>query len=261
MAQTSGVRLLNNSRFYILNGSILLSVAVFSWLRIQISSDQLFFIRAEQVFGLLCVGYWYLALTISPIGYVVGKQRTKRLEFSRRAIGVSAFYFALLHAAIALWGQLGGFTQLQYLPSLFQWSLLGGLVAFVILLIMAATSFDKVVKIMTFRKWKWLHRLVYIGGILAVFHIWSVGTHISYGGIRVAALVALIILAGLELYRVTKLLNDKYLHLDRTESLTVYVVLWAIVSTLILLFPTVIQNYHSQHMEHGDASSHRKEAQ
>ncbi len=243
-------KLLDNSRFYVLASSILLSFAVVAWLRLQIPSDQLFYIRTQQVFGLLCVLYWYLALVISPIGYVVGKQRMKHLEFTRRAIGVSAFYFALLHGLVALWGQLGGPGQLQYLPDLFKWSLLAGAIAFSILLIMASTSFDKVVKFMTLRRWKWLHRLVYFGGILAVLHIWSVGTHLAYTNIQLAAFVALIILGGLEMYRTTKIVNDKYLHLDKVESSVLFISAWAVVTVMIAIIPAVVDNYHSRHEDH-----------
>ena len=242
--------ILNNSRFYILVSSFLLSIAVIGILRLQISSDQLYYIRTQQMFGLLGVIYWYFALVISPIGYVIGKHRTKKLEFARRAIGVSAFYFVLLHGVIALWGQLGGLSELHYLPSLFQWSLLWGAIAFSILLIMALTSFDKVVKFMTFRKWKWLHRFVYIGGILAVLHIWTIGTHLAYTNVQLIAFTALVILSGLELYRTTKLVNDKYLHLDKSEAVTLFISSWVIVSALILTIPVVVQNYHSRHNDH-----------
>lgn len=250
MSKEAKPTLLNNSRFYILASSILISVLVFSGLRILIDGDQLFYIRSQQVFGLLCVLYWYFALIISPLGYVIGKHRTKRLEFARRGIGVSAFYFVLLHAVIALWGQLGGLAQLGYLPDLFKWSLVMGLMAFCVLMIMAGTSFDLVVKKMTFRWWKWLHRLVYIGGVLAVLHIWSIGTHLAYGGVQLAAFIALVILAGMELFRVTRIVNQKYLHLSRPEAATLWTAVWAIVSIAILLIPLFVQNYHSRHTDH-----------
>ncbi len=254
MKQT-GYHLLHNTRFYILVSSVLLSCIVLAWLRLQIPADQLFYIRTQQVFGLLCIFYWYFALVISPIGYVVGKQRTKKLEFARRAIGVSAFYFALLHASVAVWGQLGGLGQLQYLPSLFKWSLLGGVVALAILLVMTATSFDAVVKYMTFRKWKWLHRLVYVGGIVAMLHVWSIGTHLAYSGVQLTAFIALVVLNGLELFRVTKLVNQKYLHFGRPEAATLFITLWVIAISLILLTPKLVQNYHSRHADHDHTGS------
>lgn len=254
MVKQREYRLLYNSRFYILVFSVLLSIAVVAWLRLHILSDQLLYIRTQQVFGLLCVCYWYVALVISPIGYVIGKQRTKHLEFARRAIGVSAAYFALLHTIVAIWGQLGGIGQIAYLPSLFKWSLLGGFIALLILFIMAATSFDKIVKLMTFRYWKWLHRLVYFGGILAVLHIWSIGTHVAYSYVQFIALFALIILSGLETFRVVKLVAKKYPELQSKDYfVTTFFSVWILWAVFILAIPAVVQNYHERHTGNGSS--------
>jgi sulfoxide reductase heme-binding subunit YedZ len=247
-------RLLDNSRFYILVSSVLISGLVLGWLRQSIVSDQLFYIRAQQIFGLLCALYWYVALVISPIGYVIDKQHTRHLEFARRAIGVSACYFVLLHAGIAIWGQLGGLSQIGYLPSLFKWSLLAGAIALSILLVMASTSLDRVVTFMTLRRWKWLHRLVYVGGILAVLHIWTIGTHLAYVQVQVAAFVALVVLSGLELFRVTKLLNAKYLHLDVVEAGAVFLAFWIMAIGGLVAIPIVFKNYHSQHHDHAETT-------
>lgn len=250
MVKAKNYRLLNNSRFYVLISAFLLSAAIFAWLRLQIPSDRLFLIRSQQIFGLLCVTYWYVALAISPIGYVIGKHRTKHIEFARRGIGVSAFYFGVLHGSIALWGQLGGVGQIQYLPSLFRWSLLCGAIAFCVLLILAATSLDKVIDFMTFKRWKLLHRLIYIGGILAVLHVWTIGTHLAYGHIQLGAFLALVVLSGLELFRVTKLVNDKHLHLGKSEKVMLFLSGWLIFTFFIAMIPQIVQNYHSRHGDH-----------
>ena len=242
--------LLTNTRFYILATSILLSIAVAAYARLQLPSDQLYTIRLEQLFGLFCIVYWYVALAISPLGYVIGKQRTKRLEFARRAIGVSAAYFATLHTAVAFWGQLGGFGSVTLLPPLFKWSLAAGVVALFILLIMAATSFDKIVTFMTYGKWKWLHRLVYLGFILVVLHVWTIGTHLAYPAMQWVSLAALLTLSGLELYRTTKLVNKTYLHFDTTDTMTLFICLWIIVGSIIICLPLFVPNYHSNHTEH-----------
>lgn len=238
--------LINNSRFYILASSFLISILVASYIRIAIPSDQLFYIRTEQIYGFIAIAFWYTALVISPIGYVIGKQRLRHFAFARRAIGVSAAYFALLHFVVALWGQLGGPGQLIYLPSLFKWSLAGGGIALVILLCMAATSLDRVIRFMTFRRWKWLHRLGYIGGVLAVFHIWSVGTHISYSGVQIVAFMALVFLAAAETYRTVTLLVRRYPEFNTREYFaTIFISIWAVWIALILLIPVVVKNYHS----------------
>lgn len=256
MKEKPAYSLLNNSRFYVLVSSFLISILVISWFRIQIQSDQLFYIRSQQVFGLLAVLYWYIALMISPIGYVIGKHRMVRFEFARRGIGVSAFYFALLHGSIAFWRQLGGFGQLQYLPSLTRWSILAGLVAFVILSMMAATSLDKVIDFMTYRRWKWLHRLGYIGGVLVLLHIWSLGTHMAYVGLQRGAFILLALLGALELFRTIKIVNQKHLHLRRAEAAALLFSAWVLVITAILLLPQFVPTYHTQHPNHGSDGLH-----
>jgi sulfoxide reductase heme-binding subunit YedZ len=250
--------LLNNSRFYILCGSILVSGIAIAWLRMTITSDQLFYIRSQQIFGLLCILFWYVALIISPLGYVIGKHRMKHIEFARRAIGVSAFYFAALHGGTALWAQLGGVAQLQYLPELFRWSLVAGAGALLILGIMAATSFDAVVKFMTPKRWKLLHRFVYGAGVLVIIHIWTIGTHLAYGGVQLAALIAIVLLIGLEFYRLSKVLNDKYFHLGKIEAVTMFITFWTLGVALLLAIPALLPNYHSAHQSH--SSLHSKES-
>lgn len=250
MKTKEGYQLLNNSRFYILTFSFLLSVGIFAWLRLQIESDQLLSIRTQQMYGFICLGFWYLALIIAPIGRVIGRQRTNHLAFARRAIGVSAFYFALLHVVIALFGQLGGISQIQHLPDLFKWSLLFGGTSLVVLGLMAATSFDSAIRFMTFRKWKWLHRFVYIAAVFVILHIWMIGTHLAYTAVQLASFGALAILIGLELYCTSKLINEKYLHLSRSEMITLFVGLWVVALLSLAALPLLVQNYHSRHTTH-----------
>lgn len=242
--------LLNNSRFYILACSLLVSISVFAWLRLSIDSDQLLLIRSQQVYGLIALAFWYVALIISPLGYVIGKHRIKHVEFSRRAIGVSAFYFAFLHTMIALFGQLGGLERIQYLPDLFKWSLFSGAIALFVLGVMAATSFDRVIRFMTFRKWKWLHRLVYIAGVLVILHIWIIGTHLAYREMQIIGFIALALLSGLEVLRIAKQVNKKRSLLNRSELAAATLAVWSVILILIVALPFWVQNFHTRHKEH-----------
>lgn len=250
MASIQKHSLLINVRFYVLALTLLISVAVFAYLRITIQDDQLLAIRTQQVFGFLSLAYLYSALIISPLGYVIGKERVSHLAFARRAIGVSSFYFAALHGAVALFGQLGGFANLANLPDIFKWSLLFGAVTLVILGLMAITSFDKVVQFMTFRKWKWLHRLVYAAGVLIILHVWMIGTHLAYSWVQIIAVIAIGLLLALEFFKLTRTLNRKYFKLSKSEAGALYLTLWAIVMGVILAIPVLVQNYHSRHTEH-----------
>ena len=103
---------------------------------------------------------------------------------------------------------------------------------------------------MTFTRWKWLHRLVYAGGILAVLHIWSVGSHVAGVFVQATALLALIILAGLETFRVVTLFAKKQPDFQRKDYFaTAFLGLWAVWCALILVMPAIVQNYHDSHHE------------
>jgi DMSO/TMAO reductase YedYZ heme-binding membrane subunit len=253
--------LLDNSRFYILSSSILMSLMVVTSLRLKIPSDQLFYIRTEQLFGLLAIVYWYIALIISPLSNVIGKERMKRVIFARRGIGVSAAYFAVLHSSFALWGQLGGVSQIQYLPDFFKWSIAGGAIGLGILLVMAATSFDTVVRFMTYRRWKLLHRLTYIAGVCVLLHIWTVGTYMAYSAVQIAAFVALVILIGLETYRAAQTFAKRYKEFQSRDYFYVlFLSVWIFWVALLIVVPNIVQNYHAKrHMDtsqHGGGSNH-----
>lgn len=239
----------NNSRFYILVLSVLLSLFTLSLLRGRIPGDQLFYIRLEQVYGFIAVAFLYVALVISPLQKIIGTPGwMKNVLFARRAIGVSAAYFALLHAAVALWGQIGGLEGLTLLPERFTWALAFGFAALVVLLLMAATSFDKAVKFMTYRKWKWLHRFVYAGGILIILHVWMIGTHAAYFWVQMAAFIPISIFFGLEAWRITATLAKRFPELQSKDYfLTLALCLWLVWSTALFVLPSIVKNYHSEH--------------
>lgn len=254
----SNVKLLDNGRFYILAVTCFIALLVPASLRLSISSDQLLLIRTEQIYGLLALVYWYIVLLTAPLRslFTTG-HHLRSLVYHRRALGVSAAAFAALHGVVALFGQLGGIAGMSQLPQLFQWSLLAGSVAMGFLIIMAATSFDRIVTIMTPRYWKMLHRTGYIGGIAVLLHIWTIGTHISYSAVQIAALIALIILGGLESYRaITVYAVKKQFRSDKATVYTLIMASTVIWSALLLLIPVYIENYHAARHTSSQEASH-----
>lgn len=242
----------HNIRFYILLFSVLLSVVVVSWLRLHIASDQVFIIRAQQMFGFISLAFLYGALVLSPVAGIAGKRPAIRLWlFARRAIGVSAFYFAVLHAAVAFWGQVGGLDGMALLPERFRWALWLGCAALSILLIMAATSFDRVVRYMTYCRWKWLHRLVYGASILLIIHVWMVGTHVAYAWVQGVLFGLLVLFFGLEAWRTTAGFARRFTEFQRTDYfLTIFICLWLVWSLALACLPAVVSNYHQAHASH-----------
>ncbi|OGL21480.1 hypothetical protein A2707_05595 [Candidatus Saccharibacteria bacterium RIFCSPHIGHO2_01_FULL_45_15] len=246
--------LLDNERFYILILSFSIAVIVPALLQLSIANSQLVLIRTEQLYGLLSLLFWYIALLVSPLSSIIGKQRMRIIIHSRRAIGVSAAFFAILHGSVALFGQLGGFAGIERLPELFQWSMLAGAIAAGVLIIMAVTSFDSVVRRMTPRRWKWLHRTGYIGGILVLIHIWTVGTHVSYTAIQLTAFVALVVLGVLEAYRIARASTQK--DSDKLLFSILFLTITVSWSVLLLFIPAYIENYHTARHTSSQGVSH-----
>ena len=237
----------HNPRFYILAGSILLSVLMASWLRISIPSDQLFSIRLQQTLGLLAIMYWYLALLISPLQKrLASASLMPYLLFSRRAIGVSAAYFALLHVFVALFGQIGGIGGISLLPPRFLIAVVLGFTALLILLAMAATSFDKAISFMTFPRWKFLHRFGYLAGILAMLHVWMIGTHTSYLFLQVVAFILLSALFWLESGRLADFIVKKNPRLIN-KNVALSIIFWMIMTFGLLLLPQTIDSSSRHH--------------
>lgn len=198
-------RLLANSRFWILAVAVTLSVNIAGFTQLMVPAGSLQTIRIEQIYGFLSLLFMYVAILASPLTKVFPNMPGKEgYLHARRAIGVSAFYYAALHVYITFFQQLGGFGGITYLNQTYSISLLGGVFAFGVLFIMAATSLDWIVSTMGYKHWKLLHRLVYIASLAVLLHIMLIGPHydkgISFlGGLTYGAAVFLIILEVLRI--------------------------------------------------------------
>lgn len=206
-------KMFSNIRFYILLSSFIISCILFLWSQIVFPwASDLQVIRLEQSLGITSLFYLYIVLLIGPVCYTFPTLPFISIILkSRRALGVSVFYFALLHAIISFFGQLGGFTGLPYLDSSVIASLLFGLLGITILFLLAVTSFDAVVRKMKFRKWKLLHRFVYLAGFAVLIHAMLLGTHFTnlLSVLPLTIFFALAFLLFLEAPRLEKLLGDK----------------------------------------------------
>lgn len=181
-------------------------------------------IRIGQVFALTSVAYLYLALFISPFYYSFPNLKFKsQIIKARRGLGVSAFYFGLLHGSFEFFLQLGGFAGLGFLSNKFLLAISFSFTALVILAIMATTSFDFMIKKMGYAQWKMLHRFVYLAGILILIHALMLGTHFINLSevIPTIFFVALALLLLLEAQRVDGYLNKKGFVLPRFSLLFV----------------------------------------
>ena len=236
-----------NIRFYVLAASFLLSAALFLYI------DRT--TRLTQIYALAAVTYLYFALLAGPLCYTF-----KFLPFrghylkARRAIGVSAFYFGLLHACLAFFGQLGGFKGLGFLPGKYLLAISFGFTTLVILSLMAATSFDYLIRKLTYPKWKMLHRFVYLAGILVIIHALMLGTHFSNLSENIPRLflVALSFLGMLEANRFDAFLQKFFPRLPRFGF--TFVLVWGLIiaAVIYVFYPSRFApslGIHSQHIQ------------
>lgn len=207
------IRLLQNSRFWILALSIILSINIVGIIQYQIPSGTLQITRIEQVFGFVSVLLLYIALFASPLTKVFPRLPLKNAYLhARRAIGVSAFYYAFLHVYITFFDQLGGFGGVGYFNATYNLSFLLGILSLGILFIMAATSFDWVIAKMSYKKWKLLHRLVYVASIALILHVVLIGPHfVNSSPLGYVTYVVTALLVVFEILRIRLYLRERKL--------------------------------------------------
>ncbi len=120
------------------------------------------------------LGTWTLVLllatlAVTPLRWLTGWAWLLRL---RRMLGLYSFFYALLHVVAFAW-----------LDHWFEWAaivadvvkrpyLTFGFVAFVLMIPLAATSTNAMVRRLGGRQWQQLHRLVYGIAVLGVLHYW-----------------------------------------------------------------------------------------
>jgi methionine sulfoxide reductase heme-binding subunit len=225
-----------NVRFYVLLFSIALAAVVF--FRTWYSTDEvtLRLIRLTQYYALLALTYLYLALLIGPAVYVFKWLPARgHIYRARRAAGFSAWIFAMLHADFAFWGLLGGIKGIPYLPTNYLIAITFSSIALGILTLMAVTSFDKMVQRLSMKRWKLLHRFIYLAGVLVIIHAFMLGTH--FAGLNAAipqtfivALVFLLILQAnrFDAYLMKRFVWQKKIPITLTILLIIVVVYYSL---------------------------------
>jgi sulfoxide reductase heme-binding subunit YedZ len=163
-------------RLYVAIAIVLISLETWWWSAINYSGSILFSTRLEEAFAWYSLSFLIAALLIGPVYKTLPELGGAKLAFdARRMLGIGAAWFATLHASIAYIGLFRAANPLT-LPSSYQRAFIIGLVALVILLTMAFTSFDKAFNKMG-KWWFRLHRLVYVAGIAALLHAFLIGVH------------------------------------------------------------------------------------
>ena len=142
------------------------------WLVMQTLQDQLGANPAETL--IRATGDWTLrglclTLAVTPLRTLLAWPELVRF---RRLLGLATFGYAGLHLLCYAWFDMG-----------FEWAdiaqdiakrtfILVGFAAFLVLLGLAATSFNRAMRWLGGRRWQALHRAVYAVAVLAILHFW-----------------------------------------------------------------------------------------
>ena len=142
----------------------------FAWLVFAAVADRLGANPAEALIRSL--GDWTLrflvmVLAITPLRVTLNWPALLRL---RRMVGLFVFFYACMHLLAYAWFDMefdlaGVAADVVKRPFI-----LVGFLAWLLLLPLAATSFNRAIRALGARRWQWLHRLVYLIAGLAVLH-------------------------------------------------------------------------------------------
>ncbi|MCU6498174.1 sulfoxide reductase heme-binding subunit YedZ [Rugamonas sp. A1-17] len=90
----------------------------------------------------------------------------------RRMMGLYMFFYGLLHFMTFLWFDHFFDVQEMWKDVLKRPFITVGFIAFVLLIPLAATSTNAMIKRLGGKRWQWLHRLIYVIAPLAILHFW-----------------------------------------------------------------------------------------
>ena len=147
-------------------------LAPLAWLVVAAASNALGANPAEALIrslGEWALRFLCLALAVTPLRQLTGQPALARL---RRMVGLWAFAYALLHLLAYAWLDRG-LEWSELLADIAQRPfILVGTLAWGLLLLLALTSFDAAMRWLGGKRWRVLHRAVYLVAPLALLHFY-----------------------------------------------------------------------------------------
>ena len=124
---------------------------------------------ATRTTGMLTLVFLCLALAVTPLRRIFGAN--KLVKF-RRMLGLFAFFYGTLHLLTYVWfdRQFQLWSTVQDIGR--RPFILIGMTAFVLMVPLAITSTNRMVKRIGGKRWARLHRLVYFAAVAGVVHFW-----------------------------------------------------------------------------------------
>jgi len=164
---------MNDVRFFKLlisvNALIPLSLLVIDWRNGRLGANPIeFFLRTT---GVLTLTFLLITLAITPLRKMFG---WNSLIKYRRMLGLFAFFYGCLHlVTYSIFDKSLGFSAI--VADVIQRPFIAiGMIAFTILVPLAITSTNGMVKRLGGKNWARLHKLTYVAATLGVIHFWMI---------------------------------------------------------------------------------------
>ena len=110
-----------------------------------------------------------LTLAVTPLRKFTGWNWLLKL---RRELGLFAFFYAFLHFSTFLWFDHFFDVAAMWKDVLKRPFITVGFTAFVLLIPLAVTSTNAMIRRLGGKRWQWLHRLIYLIAPLGILHFW-----------------------------------------------------------------------------------------
>jgi sulfoxide reductase heme-binding subunit YedZ len=172
-----------------------LALLPFLWLFYGAFTDQLGANPAEKL--IRSTGDWTLrflciTLAVTPLRQTLGLSALARL---RRMLGLFTFFYGVLHFLAFAWLDMGFDVQaiLKDIPK--RPFILVGTAALLLMVPLAATSFNRAIKALGAARWQLLHKLVYGTAVLGLLHFfWMRAAKQNFGEWSIYAAIMAVLL-------------------------------------------------------------------
>ena len=149
------------------NALVPLALLLWDVYRHHVGANPLEFVTRTT--GMLTLVFLFTTLAVTPARRLSGLNWLVKF---RRMLGLYAFFYGSLHLLTYVWFDrffnlrsiVGDVAQRPFIAI--------GMTAFILMLPLAITSTNKMVKRLGGKRWAMLHKLVYVAGALGVIHYW-----------------------------------------------------------------------------------------
>ena len=170
------------------NSLVPLALLLWDWRRGQLGADPLNFVTRST--GTLTLVFLLLTLAVTPLRKLTGAQWLIRL---RRILGLYAFFYGALHFLCYVWFDKG-FQLAEVAADVPRRKFIAvGLLGFFLMVPLAITSTNAMIKRLGGKRWALLHKLVYVAAAAGVLHFYMLVKSDTTKPLLFAAVLALLL--------------------------------------------------------------------